>query len=144
MPLSVQSFVRDSTEGYGKAKLVLRGGRFFIESREASVLKALLKDKVIAAAAQAAAQADAPAIELASQPAPTPALPKEASAGLVTDREYDQAVAMDTLTGKGDVVIVSTEDGVALTQSAADAEDDDDDARIYSFEIKASASEVTH
>lgn len=169
VPPSVQSFVRDSTEGYGKAKLVLRGGRFFIESRETSVLKQLLKDKVIAAAAegaveankdkdeaqarvQAQAQAQSTPIELASQPAPMPALPKEASVGLVTDREYDQAVAMDTLTGKGEafapaeVVTVNTESdsgggSVALTQNVAD-ENDDDDSRMYSFEIKASAGEV--
>mmetsp|Transcript_15981 Transcript_15981/g.20475 ORF Transcript_15981/g.20475 Transcript_15981/m.20475 type:complete len:787 (+) Transcript_15981:176-2536(+) len=47
LPESVKTFVRDCTLKYGKAKLVLKKNKYYIESAHPSVLKDLLKNKVI-------------------------------------------------------------------------------------------------
>jgi DNA excision repair protein ERCC-3 len=50
LPESVVSFITDCTSSYGKAKLVLKHNRFFVESPSSSVLRKLLQDGVIAEA----------------------------------------------------------------------------------------------
>ena len=47
MPNEIRWFVRESTENYGKVKLVLKNNRFLVESPDAKVLKTLLADEVI-------------------------------------------------------------------------------------------------
>ena len=47
MPEDIRWFVRESTENYGKVKLVLKNNRFLVESPDARVLKTLLSDEVI-------------------------------------------------------------------------------------------------
>lgn len=47
MPEDIRWFVRESTENYGKVKLVLKNNRFLVESPDAKVLKTLLADEVI-------------------------------------------------------------------------------------------------
>ena len=47
MPEDIRWFVRESTENYGKVKLVLKNNRFLVESPDAKVLKTLLADQVI-------------------------------------------------------------------------------------------------
>lgn len=50
LPESVSTFVRECTKRYGKAKLVLKHNRFFVESEHPSVLRELLRDPKISQA----------------------------------------------------------------------------------------------
>lgn len=47
LPSEIRWFVRESTENYGKVKLVLQKNAFFVESPYPEVLKKLLKDETI-------------------------------------------------------------------------------------------------
>jgi DNA excision repair protein ERCC-3 len=47
LPVEVEKFIRDCTSKYGKVKLVLRHNKFYVESEYPSVLKELLRDKII-------------------------------------------------------------------------------------------------
>lgn len=48
LPKEIKKFVRDCTEKYGKAKLVLKHNKFYVESEFPQVLRELLRDPVIA------------------------------------------------------------------------------------------------
>jgi DNA excision repair protein ERCC-3 len=50
LPKQVKKFIRDCTQKYGKAKLLLRDNKFFVESEHPSVLRELLRDPTIAQA----------------------------------------------------------------------------------------------
>jgi DNA excision repair protein ERCC-3 len=50
LPDSVKRFIRDCTQKYGKAKLVLKHNKFFVESEYPQVLRELLRDPTIAQA----------------------------------------------------------------------------------------------
>ena len=50
LPTEVRSFIRASTENYGKVKLVLQKNKFFVESPHPEVLQVLLDDPTIAEA----------------------------------------------------------------------------------------------
>lgn len=50
LPASVIQFIRDCTQKYGKAKLVLQHNKFYVESDHPEVLRELLRDPVIAQA----------------------------------------------------------------------------------------------
>merc|ERR1719174_746591 len=50
LPEEVVTFIKDSTENYGKVKLVLKENKFFVESEDPAVLTKLLEDDVISAA----------------------------------------------------------------------------------------------
>mmetsp|Transcript_2532 Transcript_2532/g.3921 ORF Transcript_2532/g.3921 Transcript_2532/m.3921 type:complete len:805 (-) Transcript_2532:2802-5216(-) len=50
LPESVKAFVRGCTQKYGKAKLVLKHNKFYVESEFPSVLQELLRDPTIAKA----------------------------------------------------------------------------------------------
>ncbi|WPT11595.1 General transcription and DNA repair factor IIH helicase subunit XPB2 [Picochlorum sp. SENEW3] len=47
MPSDIRWFIRESTENYGKVKLVLKNNRFMVESPDPHILRRLLKDDVI-------------------------------------------------------------------------------------------------
>ncbi|KAG5180679.1 P-loop containing nucleoside triphosphate hydrolase protein [Tribonema minus] len=47
VPEGVNTFIRDHTQRCGKAKLVLKRGRYYVESPHPDVLRALLKDREI-------------------------------------------------------------------------------------------------
>jgi Helicase conserved C-terminal domain len=47
LPTEVDKFIKDCTSKYGKVKLVLRHNKFYVESEYPSVLKELLRDKII-------------------------------------------------------------------------------------------------
>lgn len=50
LPKQVKNFIRDCTQKYGKAKLVLKHNKFFVESEFPMVLRELLRDPTIAQA----------------------------------------------------------------------------------------------
>ena len=50
LPESVATFVRECTKRYGKAKLVLKSNKFYVESEHPSVLRELLRDPEISRA----------------------------------------------------------------------------------------------
>jgi len=50
LPKSVMTFIRDCTSKYGKAKLVLKHNKFYVESEFPMVLRELLRDPTIAQA----------------------------------------------------------------------------------------------
>ena len=50
LPDSVATFVRECTKRYGKAKLVLKSNKFYVESEHPSVLRELLRDPEISRA----------------------------------------------------------------------------------------------
>jgi len=50
VPKSVSSFIKECTKRYGKAKLVLKHNKFFVESEHPSVLRELLRDPLISQA----------------------------------------------------------------------------------------------
>jgi DNA excision repair protein ERCC-3 len=50
LPGSVEKFIRDCTAKYGKAKLVLKHNKFYVESEFPMVLRELLRDPTIAQA----------------------------------------------------------------------------------------------
>ncbi|KAI5171322.1 DNA excision repair protein ERCC-3 [Nematocida sp. LUAm3] len=47
IPLSVLNFIRSCTTSYGKIKMVIREGRYFIESQENQNISFLYKDKIL-------------------------------------------------------------------------------------------------
>lgn len=47
LPQSIIDYIRSCTLSYGKAKLVLRGGHFYVESNQRAFLKTLIGDKEI-------------------------------------------------------------------------------------------------
>ncbi|KAL4441851.1 hypothetical protein ABPG77_003767 [Micractinium sp. CCAP 211/92] len=51
LPPEIKRFVRGCTQNYGKVKLVLQQNRFFVESPHPEILRQLLRDPVIKAAA---------------------------------------------------------------------------------------------
>jgi len=52
----VKAFIRDSTQNYGKVKLVLKRNRFYVESEYPDVLRTLMADSVIAQARAAGSE----------------------------------------------------------------------------------------
>lgn len=50
LPKQVKTFIRDCTQKYGKAKLVLKHNKFYVESEFPMVLRELLRDPTIAQA----------------------------------------------------------------------------------------------
>ena len=50
LPDKVATFIRECTKRYGKAKLVLKHNKFYVESEHASVLRELLRDEMISQA----------------------------------------------------------------------------------------------
>jgi DNA excision repair protein ERCC-3 len=48
LPKEINKFIRDCTQKYGKAKLVLKHNKFYVESEFPQVLRELLRDPVIA------------------------------------------------------------------------------------------------
>ena len=50
LPSSIKRFVKDCTKQYGKAKLVLKFNKFYVESENPQVLRELLRDPTIAQA----------------------------------------------------------------------------------------------
>lgn len=50
LPKQVPDFIRDCTRTYGKAKLVLKNGRYLVQTYDESILKFLLADRTIASA----------------------------------------------------------------------------------------------
>jgi DNA excision repair protein ERCC-3 len=50
LPISVIKFIQDCTSKYGKAKLVLKHNKFYVESDYPNVLRELLRDPIIAQA----------------------------------------------------------------------------------------------
>lgn len=50
LPKQVKNFIRDCTQKYGKAKLVLKHNKFYVESEYPMVLRELLRDPTIAQA----------------------------------------------------------------------------------------------
>mmetsp|Transcript_623 Transcript_623/g.1002 ORF Transcript_623/g.1002 Transcript_623/m.1002 type:complete len:795 (+) Transcript_623:115-2499(+) len=50
LPKSVSAFIRECTKRYGKAKLVLKHNKFYVESEHHDVLRELLRDKMISQA----------------------------------------------------------------------------------------------
>ncbi|KAJ9415614.1 DNA excision repair protein ERCC-3 [Fusarium oxysporum f. sp. lycopersici 4287] len=47
LPQTIKEFIRSCTKSYGKVKLVLKSNKYFVESSDADVLQALLKDKIL-------------------------------------------------------------------------------------------------
>eukprot|EP00898_Chlorokybus_atmophyticus_P001082 jgi/Chlat1/1975/Chrsp158S02276 len=47
LPPEIEEFVKESTQNYGKVKLVLKQNRFFVESAYPDILKRILKDEAI-------------------------------------------------------------------------------------------------
>lgn len=67
---NVRRFVRECTKTHGKVKLVLRGGRYFVESTESALLERLLTHTVIAEARDEAQSRQGGVVgEAASSPA---------------------------------------------------------------------------
>lgn len=67
---NVRRFVRECTKTHGKVKLVLRGGRYFVESTESALLEKLLTHTVIAEARDEAQSRQGGVVgETASSPA---------------------------------------------------------------------------
>eukprot|EP00941_MAST-03F_sp_MAST-3F-sp1_P001904 g1904.t1 len=50
LPKEVEDFVKQCTSSYGKAKLVLKGGHYYVESTHPETLKTLLQDETISEA----------------------------------------------------------------------------------------------
>jgi DNA excision repair protein ERCC-3 len=63
LPSQVIKFIRDCTQKYGKAKLVLKHNRFYVESEFPAVLRELLRDATIAQARIVEDMADASALD---------------------------------------------------------------------------------
>lgn len=116
LPRAVESFVRESTQNYGKVKLVLQRNKFFLESAHPDVLRTLLADEVIAKARVAEPARGGAAAGAFTQAA----APREAAAAALAAAaraEVDAAVAA----------------GEAAAGEAA--AEDDEDRTLHSFEI---------
>lgn len=127
VPENIVEFIRDNTSSFGKLKLVLKHGRYFVESSYPDVLQVLLKDEVIR--------------------------------DLIVKEETDEAVTSSTAAKQNKIVEI-TDNGAPVEQDEdlkapktgdifiADLNiedenvDDDEEDRVYSFEINSKGVET--
>lgn len=137
LPDDIIAFVRESTENYGKVKLVLKRNGFYVETSSRDVLQRLLKDSVVAASRKkhvegAAGAADEDDIVV------TKALREHAAHDLARAAE---AAAEEGDTGEGN----DAEGGDAANGEGAGfvapAMTEDPEREVLSFEIEADAVE---
>lgn len=151
MPPDIRWFIRESTENYGKVKLVLQNNKFLVESPDPHILRRLLADdairdaRVVSSSNTKDRNADAILEEFMKSKA-------------LKDKAVDQLAAVENIdltVGNGDE---EEEEGYKKAQNGITRElaieveheigDDDDDGQIedpdkemHSFEVKASKVE---
>lgn len=126
LPSEVKWFIRESTENYGKVKLVLKHNKFFVESPFPDVLQRLLKDETISSAKADSTLKTSDSHEF-----------------MVSKALRDKAV--DTLTAVRDIDLTSTMVEADGEEHKARQEEPehvvDPDKELHSFEIQASKVE---
>jgi DNA excision repair protein ERCC-3 len=135
LPKGIRSFIENSTESYGKIKLVLKNTRYFVESVSPELLQQLLKDEVIG-----------PLRVHASEELTTTAAPK--LGGLVIPGTK-AAAGVKQADGLVDTSKAAAPDGREPDQAEVyatlkDDDDDDDEEKeaVHAFEIPDSAVEA--
>lgn len=138
MPSDIRWFIRESTENYGKVKLVLQNNKFMVESPDPHILRRLLADDVIA---------DARVVgETLQKKLNTDQVMEEfMKTKALKDRAVDRLAAVENIS-----LISPDEQGGDLLEKQIEEEigDDDDDIEIedpdkeiHSFQVKASKVE---
>lgn len=150
MPSDIRWFIRESTENYGKVKLVLQNNKFMVESPDPHILRRLLADEVIR---------DARVVKDSTQPSEKE---KESADQIVEeflktkalkDRAVDRLAAVENIeltapvddmpSGAGPATgeNVDLEEELGLDNDDDQMEIEDPDREIHSFEVKASKVE---
>lgn len=143
MPSDIRWFIRESTENYGKVKLVLQNNRFMVESPDPHILRRLLADEVIGDARVVGSSAD-------KKSSTDQVVEEFMKSKALKDRAVDRLAAVENI----QLVSPSEEGNVPGTHlemhldGQLDLDDDDDDVEIedpdreiHSFEVKASKVE---
>ncbi|KAM5385769.1 hypothetical protein ACJA88_001919 [Fusarium oxysporum] len=124
LPQTIKEFIRSCTKSYGKVKLVLKSNKYFVESSDADVLQALLKDNIIGPlrvnGSDEITTARAPALGgLAIPGTKNAAGVQQANLPQIVDKESDHIEAV-----------------------LNDEEKDDEEEAVHAFEIPDSAVEA--
>ncbi len=140
MPSDIRWFIRESTENYGKVKLVLQNNKFMVESPDPHILRRLLADDVIA---------DARMVGEASQKrVNTDEIMEEFMKGkALKDRAVDRLAAVENISlvspdedpQSGALLERQLED--ELGDNDDDIEIEDPDKEIHSFQVNPSKVE---
>lgn len=137
MPSDIRWFIRESTENYGKVKLVLQNNRFMVESPDPHILRRLLADDVIGDA-RVVGETSRSGTKINTDQVMEEFMKSKA----LKDRAVDRLAAVENI-----CLVSPDEQGQDLLEKHVEDEIDDDveiedpDKEIHSFEIRASKVE---
>ncbi|KAK0709083.1 P-loop containing nucleoside triphosphate hydrolase protein [Lasiosphaeria miniovina] len=130
LPSSINNFIQQCTNSYGKVKLVLKNNKYFVESVDADMLQRLLKDEVIGPLRVQGSDA------ITTTYAPT-------MGGLVIPGTKNAAgVRQAALQKPGDKPTTDTAKDPDLFAALNEEDDDDDKEAVHAFEIGDTAVET--
>ncbi|KAK3380236.1 P-loop containing nucleoside triphosphate hydrolase protein [Lasiosphaeria ovina] len=130
LPSSINNFIQQCTNSYGKVKLVLKNNKYFVESVDADMLQRLLKDEVIGPLRVQGSDA------ITTTYAPT-------MGGLVIPGTKNAAgVRQAALQKPGDKPAADTAKDPDLFAALNEEDDDDDKEAVHAFEIGDTAVET--
>jgi len=146
LPSQVKTFITECTQKYGKAKLVLKHNKFYVESEFPTVLRELLRDPTIAQARvvedvskTTGAAAGGAALDEHGFLQTTKA--QEMKENLAMLQEPDDNSDSDDDNHWGATTTTTTTDGAAAKKGSAKAPATKAPAIVVSFQIKADAVE---
>lgn len=124
LPAEVVDFIRESTENYGKVKLVLKQNKFFVESEDPEVLRKLLEDDVIRGARVMPLEE----LDRAQEVTPTARASAQADGALAASLTGDAAVAFGD--AEGGFLTTAAPAQLPLREAAAGLITDEQQAEI--------------
>lgn len=130
LPSGIKAFIWETAQAFGKAKLVLKHNKYFVESTDASVLQTLLKDEVVGSCRIEGTE------EITKQKAPSMAgllIPGTKNAAGVQKAEEQAVRPVD---GRDEDDNEPNEDDMFAALRAED-DDDDDVQQVHAFQIAA-------
>jgi DNA excision repair protein ERCC-3 len=150
MPGDIRWFIRESTENYGKVKLVLQNNKFMVESPDPHILRRLLADDVIRDArvvknsSQEIEKERGSADQVVEEFLKTKALKDRAVDRLAAVENIELTAPVDDMpsgAGPAPGENVDLEEELGLDNDDDQMEIEDPDREIHSFEVKASKVE---
>jgi DNA excision repair protein ERCC-3 len=126
LPESIRSFISNSTQAYGKVKLVIKNNKYYVESNDPEVLQKLLKDEVIGPC-----RVQGTDITTAAPSMGSVVIPGTSNAAGVQQAQMQQSEVPPENAQESEVV-----------HSMRDDEDDDNQEAVHAFEILDKAVET--
>ncbi|KAA8900033.1 P-loop containing nucleoside triphosphate hydrolase protein [Sphaerosporella brunnea] len=139
VPKTIAQFIKDTTESYGKIKLVLKDNRYFIESKDPQMLQKLLTDQeigplrlqeVVKEKAPQRGQLVIPGTKEAAGLKQAPNQPRVPNANAQNTEGGQQGTTDDLFTS------------ITGIKEDEEGDDDEDEDTVHSFEISAESVET--